>query len=103
MRPIVMFATAIAFAAPLQAGAPMERVTASVTFADLDLGNSHGQRILARRVADAVEEVCGSYANAPDEVDQNRITDCRRAAMTDAQRQIASKATNIRLAITAPR
>lgn len=103
MRPFVMFATAIAFAAPLQAGVPMQRVTASVTVADLDLVSSHGQRTLARRVADAVEQVCGSYANAPEQADQTRIRDCRQAAMTDAQRQIAGRATRVRLAITAPR
>jgi len=103
MRPFVMFATAIAFAAPLQAGPPLQPVTASVTVADLDLGSSQGQRALARRIADAVEQVCGSYANAPEQADQIRIRDCRHTAMFDARRQIAGKATTVRLATTAPR
>jgi UrcA family protein len=103
MRPFIIFATAIAFAAPLQAGTPMQPITASVNTADLDLANSHGQRVLARRVADAVEQVCGSYANAPEQVDQTRISDCRKAAMSDARQQIAGKSTSVRLATTGRR
>ena len=100
MRPYIMFATAIAFAAPLHAGSPTEPVSASVNLADLDLASIHGQRMLERRVAEAVEQVCGSYANAPEQIDQLRIRDCRKAAMSDARQQIAGKSTTLRLAAT---
>src|SRR5262245_7997309 len=89
MRPIVIFVVALSFAAPLEAHEPLKTVTAEIAVADLDLASARGQRVLARRIAGAVEQVCGSYSNAPETADQDRIRDCRAVAMSDAHRQIA--------------
>lgn len=85
------------------AAAPVDVVvesgpTASFTIADLDLNSATGKRLYNRRLAGAVEDVCGSYANAPEWSDKDRIAACRDRAVESANRQLASKATSIRLA-----
>jgi UrcA family protein len=103
MRSIALFATALSIAAPVSAQMPVQAVTANVSTSDLDLASAHGQRTAAHRVAVAVEQVCGSYANAPEQAEQDRIRDCRIAAWSDARRQIAEKASTLRLAVANPR
>jgi UrcA family protein len=98
MRSFILFTAAIAIAAPLQAAPVMQSITASVDIADLNLASSSGQRVLSHRIASAVEQVCGSYANAREQYEQMRVDACRAAAMADAHRQIASKSTVLRLA-----
>jgi UrcA family protein len=64
--------------------------TAAVSFGDLDLSSSAGQRQLRRRLDWALEAVCGSYANAVEFVDEERVTNCRQTALAEAHRQLAS-------------
>lgn len=98
MRSFVLFTAAIAVAAPLAAAPPMQSISANVDIADLNLASSNGQRLLSHRIASAVEQVCGSYANAREQYEQMRVDACRAAAMADARRQIATKSTTLRLA-----
>lgn len=73
--------------------------TASFTVADLDLTSASGMHLYNRRLAGALEDVCGSFANAVEWSDKDRVGQCRDRAMASASRQLASKATSIRLAI----
>src|SRR5947209_6275845 len=61
-----------------------------VSIADLDLATKSGQRMFRRRLAEAIEEACGSYGDAEKE-DWGRIDACRKAANADVRSQIASK------------
>lgn len=96
MLNVFMFAAAIAVSPPAIAFDPAP--TAIVRVGDLDLATVTGQHVLARRIGAALEQVCGSYANAPDPVDQMRIGACRSRALGDAQRQIAARETSVQLA-----
>ena len=71
---------------------------AIVKVGDLNLASSSAQRVLSHRLAGAVEEACGSYANAAEPYQQMEIDACRAAAMIEARRQIASKLATVRLA-----
>jgi UrcA family protein len=96
MRTIVIFAAALSFSAAVSAAEPLP--TNAVNIGDVNLGTSNGQRVLARRVAAAVEEVCGSYANVNEYYQQVLVDRCRTAAMASAHQQIASKSTALRIA-----
>lgn len=96
MHSFFMFAAALAVSAPAVGAEPAP--TALVLIGDLDLASARGQHVLARRIGAALEQVCGSYANAPDPVDQMRIEDCRTAALRDAQQQVAARRTTVDLA-----
>jgi UrcA family protein len=58
---------------------PPETVTTIVRTADLDLGSAAGQRVLDRRLSQAINEVCGA-ASPSDLVGQNKVRDCRKDA-----------------------
>lgn len=58
----------------------------AVRYADLDLATSGGRATLDRRIAIALESVCGSYANLLAE-EQIEVTRCRR----DAKAKLAPK------------
>jgi UrcA family protein len=103
MRSIALFTAALSIGAPVSAQMPVQAVTANVSTSDLDLASAQGQKMVAHRVAVAVEQVCGSYANAPEQAEQDRIHDCRLAAWSDARRQIAERASMLRLADAKPR
>jgi UrcA family protein len=71
--------------APTRNGSP----TAIIAVRDLDLGSHTGQRKFRQRIATAVEAVCGSYANATVE-DQDDIAACRRAAIADISPRVTA-------------
>ena len=104
MRNLLIAAAAMAaVSAPLaaQPGTDISVIaapTAGFSIADLNLTSRHGQQALARRLAGAIEAVCGSYANAVELADQDRITDCRRSARAEADLQLANRPSAIRLA-----
>jgi len=60
----------------------------AVPHADLDLATQSGRATLNRRVALALESVCGSYANRSAE-EQDKITRCRRDANARLAPQLA--------------
>lgn len=66
-----------------------ETVVRKVSYADLDLSRPKDVSILKRRVAAAIEAVCGSYAGASPE-DADRIATCRKAVKTSVEPQLAS-------------
>lgn len=87
---VVISLVAIALAsAPTLAMRP-ESTSRSVRYADLDLSSRAGIKALHRRIAAAVEAVCGSYegtdtAAAAEEYRQ--ITRCRATALADLGKQ----------------
>jgi UrcA family protein len=90
-------ATTTANAAPIVVSAD-SMPTARIMIGDLNLTSSKGQRTYKRRLAAALETVCGSYENAVEMSDENRITDCRHDATAQAHGQLAEHQTEIRLA-----
>lgn len=60
----------------------------AVEHADLDLAMSDGRTKLNRRIAIALESVCGSYAGRTSE-EQKDVTVCRRAATAMLEPQVA--------------
>lgn len=90
MRKTILLSAAALFpfaAMPLHAeGAVASR---AVAYADLDLASHGGRAEMNRRIATAVEAVCGSYAGVP--TDEVRTIDrCRAAARTGIEIQIAN-------------
>lgn len=78
---------AILLAAP---AAPDPAVpSASVSTAGLDLSRADDVRKLNRRVAQATEKVCGSYAQARDG-EEERIAACRAAVARQIEPQLAA-------------
>ena len=65
---------------------PVERVT----IGDLDLASADGQRMLARRVGQATELACGSYAGTREYYEIDAIDQCRRDARAEVKRQVAA-------------
>lgn len=72
--------------------------TARVFIGDLNLAAPAGQRTLHRRLASAIETVCGSYAGRVDLSETMRIDDCRQVAQASANQQLAARKTDLRLA-----
>ena len=64
--------------------------TATVRVSDLDTRTKRGAATLDRRLASAIERVCGSYAGA-DMSEMDSITRCRRAARADVASQRAGR------------
>lgn len=78
--------TAAAALATIAAGAPalaQQVPTRTVTSAGLDLSTAQGRRALDRRVAGAIEAVCGSYANR----DADQVKACRKQAQATMVRR----------------
>ena len=90
MRKTILFSAAALplFAAlPLHAEGPV--ASRAVAYADLDLASHAGRSEMNRRIAVAVEAVCGSYAGVP--TDEVRTIDrCRAAARTGIETQLAN-------------
>ena len=87
--------------APISVTAPIDR--AVVSYADLDLGSVAGKRILGRRIAGAIEQVCGSFNNVSEWSEEDRIIHCRADARQSADRQLAELPSDQRLALNAKR
>ena len=98
----IMVGTAATAAPPIIVSAPAE-TSATIHFADIDLASSNGQRQFKRRLASAIEEVCGSYMNVVEPTEEQFVTSCRHDAAGQANRQLAMRLTTIRLAWSAPR
>ena len=58
---------------------PPETVISIVRTADLDLSSATGQRVLDKRLSQAINEVCGT-ASPADLAGQNKVRDCRKDA-----------------------
>jgi UrcA family protein len=91
MRNTILIAAALfaaSFALPAQAGtAPRSQ---SVSTAGLDLGTADGRARFQRRIAAAVETVCGSYAGTS-AAEQDEIDRCRRAALAGIETRLAAR------------
>jgi UrcA family protein len=81
----VVAAQATSPTAPTKNGSP----TAIIEVRDLDLASHTGKRKFRQRIATTVEAVCGSYANATIE-DQDDIAACRRAAIADISPRVTA-------------
>ena len=77
--------------------------TAIVSYADLNLASHTGKRMLDRRISGAIEQVCGSFANVREATEEDRIVECRRAARTSAEHQLAERPVGNRVALNVKR
>ena len=68
-----------------------------VRTADLDLSSNQGRAKLNRRIAAAVESVCGSYASASS-YEERDIARCRAKAGDQVTTQVAARSRTTRLA-----
>jgi UrcA family protein len=88
MRKTILFAALLAAISAMPASAQAQ-ASRAVGYAGLDLATPAGRAALNRRIAAAVEAVCGSYAGAPsDEV--REIDRCRAAARAGIETQLAA-------------
>lgn len=88
--PIV--AAFIALIAPPVIAATPESHERIVHYRDLDLSSPAGIRTLRRRVATALEAVCGSYAGTQSsggEKEAEEIAQCRMAASAEVEKRVA--------------
>lgn len=95
------------FAAPL-AATPVAPALATdmddakrvlVRYGDLDLADPAGRDALTARIARAAGQVCGGRSTARFNLDDHRLyVKCRSAAIRDAERQLASRLGQERLA-----
>lgn len=83
----VLFAALSLAAASVQAGEVIKR-TESVYYGDLDLSRQADLKTLDRRVARAIDAVCGSFATV-EEWQHNDVRKCRSAAREQARADIA--------------
>ena len=80
------------------------RVTAKVnralvSYADVNITNAKGRRILKRRLSRAIEGVCGSYAGVREESEERHMAACWASAWQSADRQLAARSSTQQLAI----
>jgi UrcA family protein len=61
-----------------------------VSYADLNLSSPAGMARLNRRIASAVEAVCGSYAGTVSVAEEQDITRCRTETTARLQPQLAT-------------
>jgi UrcA family protein len=97
MRIFAAIGAVLSLTGPVHAE-PVEAVTAKVIIGDLDLASDHGKSVLKHRIAGAIEEVCGSYANVTDWNELESIDACRRAARQSADQQLAARSDMLKLA-----
>jgi UrcA family protein len=108
MNKIVIVAAFVAAGLPQLASAqpPLPEQARAVSYADLDLSREKGVRILDRRIAQAVKQVCG-VASDVDVRGKNEVRRCR--ALTNASlagkrdRALASAAASTQIAIASVR
>ena len=90
-------ATGLAQIAPTTVTATRDR--AVVSYADLDIARADHRRVLRRRLSGAIEDVCGSFANAREWSEERRVANCRTAAWESADRQIATQVASYKIAL----
>jgi UrcA family protein len=99
MRKTILFTAALfatISAMPAAAQAPAGH---AVSYQGLDLSTRAGRATLNRRIAAAVETVCGSYAGASS-YETSEIDRCRAAARTGIETQLAAlQSRNTRIAL----
>ena len=101
MTKLAIFAAAIAISTAARAEEPINidaLRSATVQVGYLDLASARGQAVLKVRIAGAIEEVCGSYANVTEPTEGDRIDGCRVDARRSADEQLAARASAIKLA-----
>jgi UrcA family protein len=91
----VLAAIAVGAPAVLAPGAAAARAdtdvpTSTVSFADLDLGHASGRTVLERRIAAAVDRVCGERPRPFELGREQAYSACRQAAWAGARRQLAA-------------
>ena len=65
--------------------------TASVSYADVDLGTAKGQKILERRIEKALRHVCGmTNLDTGTRIMNSDALNCLAKARADAKRQVAA-------------
>ena len=90
MRKTFLFAAALSALVPaVPAQAQAQAVSQPVSSAGLDLGSPAGRARFQRRLAAAIEDVCGSYAGAS-HWEQREIGRCRATARADIETQLAA-------------
>ena len=85
-------ATIALTAAPAFAAQP-ESGTRAVRYADLNLATASGAKTLHRRIASALEAVCGSYEGTDTVAgaeEGRAVAQCRAAALAEADRRLAA-------------
>jgi UrcA family protein len=87
---IPILAAFFAASAALPAYAQTAVRSQAVSIAGLDLGTADGRARFQRRLAAAIETVCGSYAGTSD-IEQREIGRCRRAAQAGVDTQLAAR------------
>ena len=89
MRKVLVSAALLAASAAPPALAQAAAAQRAISYADLDLAGRAGRAQLDRRLAAAVESLCGSYASAASS-ETREIDRCRAAARTGIARQLAA-------------
>jgi UrcA family protein len=89
-KTILLTAAFLAASSGLPAQAQTAGRSQSVSTAGLDLGTADGRARFQRRVAAAVETVCGSYVGTS-AGEQDEIGRCRRAAWSGVDTQLAAR------------
>jgi len=82
------FALAAAFAIAMPAAAHALPASQAVSYADLDLSRPADVARLRQRLADALENVCGSYATS-ESWQEREIARCRAGARAEADARLA--------------
>jgi UrcA family protein len=88
-KTILVTAALVAAFACAQAPAQTAPARLSISYADLDLSRPADRARLNRRIANAMETVCGSYADAPP-YQEREIARCRAGARTNVDVQLAA-------------
>lgn len=105
-RITILIAAALASFPALAAAQPSAEISvtalvnrAVVPYADLDLGSFAGKRTFSRRLASAIEQVCGSFDNVREHYEEDQIIRCRADARHSADRQLAQRRGGPQLAL----
>jgi len=98
-KALLISAAFLAALAAFPAAAQTVAASRPVSYADLDLGTRAGRAQLDRRIAVAVEAICGSYAGAASS-DTRDIDRCRASTRAGIEGQLAAlQSRNTRLAL----
>lgn len=77
------FALTATIAAPAVSASAATQTNASVSYADLNLGSEQGRAVLDRRIANAVEQVCGRTTG---NIGMDKaVKECRRTTLAAAK------------------
>ena len=101
MLKFTIAATLLTMTAAVRGETPMNNDgadTVRVQLGDLNLSTVRGRSLLKRRIAGAIEDVCGSYASVTNLIEVARTDECRIAARQSADRQLAMWLTAQKLA-----